>query len=49
MTVNLTNRHRAIACADIFVSSDGTHPNDAGHEFHAQRLYNALLALGIKL
>ncbi|QDP52414.1 MAG: putative GDSL-like lipase/acylhydrolase family protein [Prokaryotic dsDNA virus sp.] len=35
--------------ADIFVSSDGTHPNDAGHEFHAQRLYNALLALGIKL
>ena len=35
--------------ADIFVSSDGTHPNDAGHEFHAQRLYNSLLALGIKL
>lgn len=35
--------------ADIFVSSDGTHPNDAGHVFHAQRLYNALLSLGITL
>ena len=35
--------------ADLFVSSDGTHPNDDGHLFHAQRLYNALLALGIVL
>lgn len=35
--------------ADIYVSSDGTHPNDAGHEFHGKRLYYALSSLGLKL
>ena len=33
--------------ADIFVSSDGTHPNDAGHLYLAQRLATELASLNI--
>jgi lysophospholipase L1-like esterase len=32
---------------DIYISSDGTHPNDAGHAYLASRLYDEIMRLAL--